>query len=214
MERFEHREHGSAVVTAGWSEARSTGAIWIPNTVPAVPAASITDQRDAPFDLLFFGKLSVLPNVDAMRTLAEIWPRLTEEIPNLSCLLAGADLTQEIRESASTHGWVAEEDFAGFAALCRRARIAVAPLRHANGIQNKVLEAAAADSPKSSRPRPWGAPRRASRPWWSVPARGWSLPFACCWPNRGGAWPWRPRLTPTSWPTTARSAGPRWCVPS
>jgi len=146
--RFERRDHRVHTVAAGFAEAASIGATWIPNIVPAVPASTLTDHQDAPFDLLFFGKLSSLPNVDAMRTLAALWPRLTEEIPHLSCLVAGADLTEEVEELASRHGWVAEEGFGHFAELCGRARIAVAPLRHANGIQNKVLEAAAAGLPQ------------------------------------------------------------------
>jgi hypothetical protein len=42
------------------------------------------------------------------------------------------------------------------AGLCQRARLAVAPLRHANGIQNKVLEAAAAGIPQVVSPQALG----------------------------------------------------------
>jgi len=154
--RFERRDHRVHTVAAGYAEAASIGATWIPNVVPAVPAGTLTDHQGAEFDLLFFGKLSSLPNVDAMRTLAALWPRLTEEIPDLSCLVAGADLTEEIQELADRHGWVAEEGFGDFTELCVRARVAVAPLRHANGIQNKVLEAAAAGLPQVLSPQALG----------------------------------------------------------
>jgi glycosyltransferase involved in cell wall biosynthesis len=142
--RFERRDHRVHTVTAGWSEARAIGATWIPNVVDVVAAETITDHADAPFDALFFGKLSSLPNVDALRRLAGIWPSLLAEIPGASCLIAGKSPAPEVLELAAAHGWRAEGGFDDVAALCRRARLAVAPLRHANGIQNKVLEAAAA----------------------------------------------------------------------
>jgi len=146
--RFERRDHRVGIVAAGWSEAREMGATWIPNTVPVVAGASITDHAEAQADMLFFGKLSALPNVDALRRLAEIWPGLVARMPGLQVLVAGADLCPEVRSLAEDHGWTAEEGFDDVAALCRRARIAIAPLRHANGIQNKVLEAAASGIPQ------------------------------------------------------------------
>jgi glycosyltransferase involved in cell wall biosynthesis len=156
VNRFEQRDHHVRTVTAGWSEARSIGATWIPNIVATVPRSTITDHANAEFDVLFFGKLSSLPNVDAMRRLAEIWPRLTTEVPGITCLVAGADLTDEVRALADAHGWTAEEEFRDFGELCQRARLAVVPLRHANGIQNKVLEAAAAGLPQVVSPQALG----------------------------------------------------------
>ena len=151
--RFERRDHRVEVVAAGWSEAREMGVTWIPNTVPVVAAGGITDRADAQADLLFFGKLSALPNVDALRRLAEVWPGLIARLPGLQVLVAGADLCPEVRSLAQHHGWNAEEGFDDVAALCQRARIAIAPLRHANGIQNKVLEAAAAGIPQVVSPQ-------------------------------------------------------------
>lgn len=152
-DRFERRDHQVTVVAAGWSEAREIGATWIPNTVPTTSSGPITDHADAQADLLFFGKLSALPNIDALRRLAALWPALTAEIPTLRVLVAGADLCPEVRALAAERGWSAEEGFTDVAALCRRARVAVAPLRHANGIQNKVLEAAACGLPQVVSPQ-------------------------------------------------------------
>ena len=154
--RFERRDHRIRTVAAGWSEAHSIGATWIPNVVSTVPSSAISDHADAPFDVLFFGKLSSLPNVDAMRRLGELWPRLRTEVPGIRCLVAGNDLNDEVHELAAVHGWTAEGDFADFAQLCRRARLAVVPLRHANGIQNKVLEAAGAGLPQVVSPQALG----------------------------------------------------------
>lgn len=154
--RFEEREHHVATVSAGFAEAQAIGATWIPNTVSVLPAPLLSDHAAAPFDLIFFGKLSSLPNVDALRTLRSLWPRLSEEIPDLSCLIAGAGLTEEITAMAAQHGWVVEDGFGDVAELCQRARIALAPLRHANGIQNKVLEAGAAGLPQVLSPQALG----------------------------------------------------------
>lgn len=156
MARFERHDHKIRTVAAGWSEARAIGAAWIPNVVTAVPTATITDHADAPFDALFFGKLGALPNLDALRRLAGVWPRLVTEVPGISLLVSGAALSNEVRELAAKFGWSAESDFDDVVALCQRARLAVAPLRHANGIQNKVLEAAAAGLPQVVSPQALG----------------------------------------------------------
>jgi glycosyltransferase involved in cell wall biosynthesis len=154
--RFEERDHSVQTVAAGWSEADAIGATWIPNIVEAVSPDMVTDHADAPFDGLFFGKLSALPNLDAMRQLAELWPALLEEVPNASLLVAGNDLCDEVIQHANTQGWSAESDFDDVTELCQRARLALAPLRHANGIQNKVLEAAAAGLPLIVSPQALG----------------------------------------------------------
>ncbi|MGH8994517.1 MAG: glycosyltransferase [Acidimicrobiales bacterium] len=146
--RFEARDHGVLTVAAGWSEAVQVGATWIPNTVTTIPAATINDHGAAPVDLLFFGKLSALPNVDALRRIGSYWPRLTSERPSVSALIAGAYPSREVQALARTHGWQVEVDFESVLAVCQRARVALVPLRHANGIQNKVLEAAAAGLPQ------------------------------------------------------------------
>ncbi len=156
VERFERRDHGVRTVTAGWAEAEHFGATWVPNTVPCLAAGPLDDHADAPFDLVFFGKLSALPNVDALRTVARLWPLLAAEVPGVSLLVAGNDPSDEVRALASEHGWVLEEDFSDVATLCARARVALAPLRHANGIQNKLLEAAAVGIPQVVSPQALG----------------------------------------------------------
>jgi len=153
MDRFERRNHHVQTVAAGFSEARAIGATWIPNIVTPVDAVTITDHADAPFDALFFGKLTALPNVDALRRLGRIWPSLLAEVPGAHLLVAGAGLSDEVRQLAAERGWSVEADFDDVDVLCRRARLAVAPLRHANGIQNKVLEAAAAGLPQVVSPQ-------------------------------------------------------------
>ena len=143
--RFERREHGVALVAAGWAEAQEMEATWIPNTLgPSVPASDISEHAQAPFDLVLFGKLTALPNLDALRRLAGWWPEVQAAVPGATLLVAGSGTSPEIRRTAAGCGWSLQGGFADAIELCARARVAVAPLRHANGIQNKLLEAAAA----------------------------------------------------------------------
>jgi hypothetical protein len=48
---------------------------------------------------------------------------------------------------AAEHGWTVMADFADERGVYERARVAVAPLTHASGIQNKLLDAAALGLP-------------------------------------------------------------------
>lgn len=148
-ERFERRDRRVRPVVAGWCEAQETGATWIPNTITCpVPAGDVTDHADARTDLLFFGKLTALPNLDAIRRLAGYWPQLTDAVPGATCTIAGSGANEEVGRLAAGCGWHVEQDFADVNDLCARARVGVVPLRYANGIQNKVLEAAAAGLPQ------------------------------------------------------------------
>jgi glycosyltransferase involved in cell wall biosynthesis len=139
--RFEGRPvpEGMIGVAAGWADARSLGLEWVPITrrLPAVrPDGSPTH------DLLFVGKLSYEPNVEAIEQLARMWPAITAGRPGTSLLLAGASPEPRVLELAAGLGWTVEVDFADLGEVMGRARLAVVPLAHASGIQTKVLDAA------------------------------------------------------------------------
>lgn len=145
---FENRDHGVRVITAGWSEANALDAIWIPNTVTVTTREPIDSHEAASCDLLFFGMLASLPNVDALRTMSGLWPQLMLKRPLATCLIAGTGITGAGRHMAERYGWHVEENFGDVDSLCQQARVGFVPLRYANGIQNKVLEAAAAGLPQ------------------------------------------------------------------
>jgi hypothetical protein len=134
-------------VVAGHGDAARFGATWIPN-VADWPGAPGPPGPDVPFDLVFFGTLAYPPNVEALRQLAQWWPTVSARRPGLRVLVAGARPGAEVTGLCGRHGWSLEPDFAAPMSVCRRARIAVAPLPHAAGVQNKVLEAAAAGLPQ------------------------------------------------------------------
>ena len=100
-------------------------------------------RRSPDVDVLFIGTLSYPPNVDALRRLSHIWGHVQLRRPGTTLLVAGAHPSREVRGLAAADGWELAADFPDEDAIFARARIAVAPLRFASGIQNKVLDAAA-----------------------------------------------------------------------
>lgn len=143
MARFEGRSRpGVRLVAAGHDEARRLGAEWVPNlvdTLPAVPACSPTT------DLLFHGSLSYPPNQQAVRYLAALWPALRAARPGLTLTIAGANPSSRMQEDVvRTPGWTLLANFTDLGSVLAGARLSVAPLTAATGLQNKVLESAAA----------------------------------------------------------------------
>lgn len=149
-------------VVAGWSDAYELGATWVPNVVePANHVTATTPDHD----IVFFGTLAYPPNADAVARLASLWPRVQARRPGTSLLLAGARPSDDIRRAATDLGWTLVADFGDLGEILSRARLAVAPLRIAAGIQNKVLEAAAHGLPQIATP----AALRGFAPGWPGP---------------------------------------------
>ncbi|MFP4223917.1 MAG: TIGR03087 family PEP-CTERM/XrtA system glycosyltransferase [Phycisphaeraceae bacterium] len=97
---------------------------------------------------VFTGLLSYRPNAEACQWLVErVWPGVREKFPAARLRLVGRGAGPELEALAGVPGveLVGEvEDVAGELAA---AAVAVAPLRIARGVQNKVLEAMAAGRP-------------------------------------------------------------------
>lgn len=127
-------------VAAGWSDALSLGAEWVPNLVdPALaPVAGAVPDTD----VLFFGTLRYPPNVDALERMARLWPAMLRARPGTTAVVAGSAPTPRVVELCRVQGWELVADFAALPDVAARARIAVAPLTRVAGIQNKVLDAA------------------------------------------------------------------------
>jgi sugar transferase (PEP-CTERM/EpsH1 system associated) len=114
---------------------------------PGPPAA-----RD-PRRIVFTGMMDYPPNVDAVRWFAgEILPRIRREVPEARFDVVGARAPSSVRalhdgESVCVVGEVAET-----AQWLRKSAVAVAPMRVARGIMNKVLEAMACALPVVATP--------------------------------------------------------------
>ena len=101
-----------------------------------------------PGHMVFTGVMDYLPNVDGcVHFVREIFPRVRSRFPEARFSIVGSRPTREIERLAETSGVTVT----GFVPETRdwlaRAAIAVAPLRIARGIQNKVLEALAMGLP-------------------------------------------------------------------
>ncbi len=130
------------VVAAGRSDAAALGARWFPNLVDPAPCPANRGARE--FDAVFFGSLGYRPNVQALDWVASGKP----ERHGLRLLVAGHAPSDHVRELCADHGWVLEENYPDNAWLADRASVAIAPLRSAAGIQNKVIEAAMVGLPQ------------------------------------------------------------------
>jgi glycosyltransferase involved in cell wall biosynthesis len=151
-ERIERSAGDAALVrtAAGWSDAKSLSAEWVPNVVELHLTHAVVQPR---YDVLFVGSLYFAPNVEALERLAEAWPRVAHERPGVTALVAGRAPSPRVTELAKLHGWTLQADFDDIADVTSQARIAVAPLVRASGIQNKVLEAAAFGLPQVVSPQ-------------------------------------------------------------
>ena len=106
-----------------------------------------TDQARAG-ELVFTGVMNYYPNVDAATFFThEVLPRVREVHPEAHFTIVGAHPSPEVERLRE----VAGVEVTGFVDdtrdYLRRASVAVAPLRIARGIQNKVLEAMAMGLP-------------------------------------------------------------------
>jgi glycosyltransferase involved in cell wall biosynthesis len=132
---------GENAITAGWRDSAALGVGWVPITVET-PAT--LEPVKPEYDIGFFGTLSYEPNIEALRRSAMIWPLVRADRPDARMLVAGATPTPEVQRLAREAGWTLLADVPDMRRTLRTARIAIAPLVHASGLQIKVLEAAAA----------------------------------------------------------------------
>jgi sugar transferase (PEP-CTERM/EpsH1 system associated) len=102
---------------------------------------------DGEIPLVFTGAMDYWPNVDAVKWFAEeIFPRIGARHPGARFYIVGRDPAPAVRALAGERVVVtgAVPDVRPW---LRHARVVVAPLRIARGIQNKVLEAMAMERP-------------------------------------------------------------------
>lgn len=131
---------GFVRVAAGRGDADALHCWWLPNV--GLPTASTRQGRSPDIDVGFVGSLSYPPNVDALGTLGQLWPRLQARRPGTTCVIAGARPPELVLSLARRHRWEVMADFEDLSSVYARVRVSVSPLRYASGIQNKVIDAA------------------------------------------------------------------------
>ncbi|MBJ02156.1 MAG: sugar transferase [Planctomycetes bacterium] len=127
-----------------------------------IPAARATTLRNGvdlesfaprpelsePNHLVFTGVMDYFPNVDACRFfVTEVLPIIRLEVPDVRFSIVGSKPTDEVERLAREAGVTVTGFVDSTADWLARASVAVAPIRIARGIQNKVLEAMAMGLP-------------------------------------------------------------------
>jgi len=106
------------------------------------------EERDAgerDFDVGFWGRLAYFANRDAAALLLDdIWPRIRAQRPAATLLIAGADAPRSLLRRDGRDGITVISPMADRAALLRRVRVALLPVRYGSGQSTKVPEAAEA----------------------------------------------------------------------
>lgn len=103
--------------------------------------------------VVFTGAMDYVANDEAMDwMLRHVWPAVRHRRPDARLLVVGRDPSRRLRsrdgrDGVTVTGWV--DDVRPY---LHAARVAVAPLRIARGVQNKVLEAMAAGVPTAISP--------------------------------------------------------------
>lgn len=104
--------------------------------------------------IVFTGAMDYWPNIDAVTWFAnEVFPKVRDSVPNAMFAIVGSNPSDAVRTLGNQPGiWVTGrvEDVRPYV---QHAACAVAPLRLARGVQNKVLEAMALARPVVASPQ-------------------------------------------------------------
>lgn len=98
--------------------------------------------------LVFVGAMDYWPNIDAVIWFAEaVFPRLKKLIPTIEFIVVGSNPAEKVKALEKIQGVTVTgrvDDVRPYVAYCD---LAIAPLRIARGVQNKVLEALSMNRP-------------------------------------------------------------------
>jgi sugar transferase (PEP-CTERM/EpsH1 system associated) len=118
------------------------------------PARATTTpyECDAP-TLVFTGMMDYWANIDAVTWFAdEVLPRVREQISGVRFAIVGARPTQAVEKLGQREGVIVTGRVPDVRPYLAHATLAVAPMRIARGVQNKVLEAMAMARPVLTTP--------------------------------------------------------------
>ena len=126
---------------SGFDESRFT---IVGNGVDADYFAPVRGPLNAAPSIVFTGTMDYRPNAEAVGWFVrKVWPELKRTVPDLSFTIVGRDPTRAVRRLSGVPGVSVTGAVPDVRGYLSAARVAVAPLRIARGIQNKVLEAMA-----------------------------------------------------------------------
>jgi len=98
--------------------------------------------------LVFTGAMDYWPNIDAVVWFAQdVFPKIREQYPGVRFFIVGSRPAEAVQKLAALPGVVVTGFVMDMRPYLQYAALAVAPMRIARGIQNKVLEAMAMGKP-------------------------------------------------------------------
>jgi sugar transferase (PEP-CTERM/EpsH1 system associated) len=98
--------------------------------------------------VIFTGTMDYFPNVDAVQHFAkDVFPIIRSQLPNARFVIAGRSPSTEVRRLAQDPAIHVTGSIPDIRPYLQGAAVAVAPMRIARGVQNKILEALAMDVP-------------------------------------------------------------------
>ena len=104
----------------------------------------VTPYLSDSFPIVFTGAMDYWPNIDAVENFAEnIFPQVRAKYPNAVFYIVGSNPTAKVRELSKHPNITVTGRVEDVRPYLHHAALAVAPMRVARGIQNKVLEAMA-----------------------------------------------------------------------
>lgn len=126
----------------------------LPNGVDTEHFRSAGDAERHPHTLVFTGVMDYEPNVDGVLWfVTECWPKVRERFPDARLLVVGSKPTAAIQALAAQPGITVTGRVPTTPPYFDQAAVAIAPLRLARGVQNKVLEAMSMGLPVVSSPQ-------------------------------------------------------------
>jgi glycosyltransferase involved in cell wall biosynthesis len=133
-----------ALVVSSWERAFLAKRLELPRLL-CLPFPTEADPSPPGFaersGFCFLGNFRHPPNLDSVRWLLELWPRIRAELPGAELHLYGAYPPAEISRHKGTSGILAHGPVADHRAALRKHRALLSPLRFGAGIKGKVLEA-------------------------------------------------------------------------
>ncbi|WDI32012.1 TIGR03087 family PEP-CTERM/XrtA system glycosyltransferase [Hyphococcus flavus] len=110
--------------------------------------SGVSPGNELSCDLIFTGAMDYHANVEGViYFLEEVWPLVRSEKPDANFAIVGSNPVKKIRDHHGQNGIIVTGRVDDIRPYLAGAKIAVAPLRVARGVQNKVLEAMAMAKP-------------------------------------------------------------------
>jgi sugar transferase (PEP-CTERM/EpsH1 system associated) len=114
----------------------------LPNGVDVVHFTSSGDRDRQPRTAVFTGVMDYEPNIDGVCWFVDAcWPALRQRFPDAQLLIVGSKPVAKVQALAQRPGITVTGRVPETPPFFDRAAVAIAPLRLARGVQNKVLEA-------------------------------------------------------------------------